>query len=539
MVSYNSSEVVQCLRQYEMFANSLKLINNLDERNMIVKQLTKLENRIIALTGEVYNEEYNALINKECRLLDEEENRLIALIELINQRLSYVEKRCNNHYALTGESIDALDVLGADALDSFENKARIIDKYKKNIRLKEELEADIKTLSNKVSLANEKIEINKSLNEQLEHTFKETLDDAFQRLDLLTLLDVRDDVEYAYYETEKSLRLAESNLEVAKTGSLGILSDGEEMLRQVSEDYDKYRDQISIIKLIEINEQTVNSYDELVAKRRRVNEILKYVKNQDLLDMIVDMVTKQFSTILMEQQDVNTFNDLAIERERKLEAIAEIDSENNSEEFKSVLTDLIANERKRKEKMLEEQRKIEEMEKQKRLEIQRKKQEEVLKRQRIIEEARKKEIERRTKKLLEEQNNSILQGKKKEKELSETIGNDENVTVNHQEEKEPVEVALTRESFQAIKLESNKIDDKQVVTKKTIEEDLFAEFNSKSSDGDSSLNVDDLFSRLDEKMPDNKFPDMSFDEYMTNFSEDKIEKTDTLFDDTSFPSIPL
>ena len=537
MVSYNSSEVVQCLRQYEMFANSLKLINNPDERNMIIKQLTKLENKIIALTGEVYNEEYNALINKECRLLDEEENRLIALIELINQRLSYVEKRCNNHYALTGESIDALDVLGADTLDSLENKARIIGKYKKNVRLKEELESDIMTLSNKVSLANEKIEINKSLNAQLEHTFKETLDDAFERLDLLSLLDVRDDIECAYYETEKSLRLAESNLEVAKAGSADVLSDCEEMLRQISEDYDKYRDQINIIKLIEINDQTVNSYDELVAKRRRVNEILKYVKNQDLLDMIVDMVTKQFSTILMEQQDVNTFNDLAIERERKLEAIAEIDSENNSEEFQSVLNDLIANERKRKEKMLEEQRKIEEKEKQKRLEIQRKKQEEVLKRQRIIEEARKKEIERRTKKLLEEQNNSVLQGKKKEKESS--VGDDENMTVNHQEEKAPVEVTLTRESFQAIKLESNKIDDKQAVTKEAIEEDLFAEFNSKSPDNDSNLNVDDLFSRLDEKMPDNKFPDMSFDEYVANFSEDKIEKTDTLFDDTSFPSIPL
>ena len=537
MVSYNSLDVVQCLRQYEMFANSLKLIKNVDERNMVVKQLTKLENKIISLTSDIYEEEYNSLANKECGLLDEEKNRLVSLIELINQRLAYVEKRCNNHYALTGESIDAPVVLGADTLDSLENRARIIDKYKKNIRLREELENDIKNLSNKISLANEKIEINKSLNVQLEATFKETLDDAFQKLNLLSLLDIKEDIEYAYYETEKSLRLAESNLEIAKTSPVGIASDCEAMLEEIRNDYDKYKDQVSILKLIEINEQSVNDYDELVTKRRRVNEALKYVKNQDLLDMIIDMVTKQFSTILMEQQDVNTFNDLAIERDRKSEAIDEIDNENNSEEFQAVLTNLIENERKRQEKILEEKRKIEEIEKQRRLEIQRKKQEEILKRQRVLEEARKKEIERRTKQLLEEQNNSILQGKKKEKPVVNYDAED----LSGNEEKDTNSEPMTRESFQArfnhVKIDNDKIE--KVDVKATIEQDLFDEFNNKSNDDGGSLDMDELFARLDEKMADNKFPDMSIDEYMSSFSEDKIEKTDTLFDDESFPSIPF
>ena len=40
MVSYNDNAVVQYLRQYEMFANSLKLIKNVTEREMIIKQLT-------------------------------------------------------------------------------------------------------------------------------------------------------------------------------------------------------------------------------------------------------------------------------------------------------------------------------------------------------------------------------------------------------------------------------------------------------------------------------------------------------------------
>ena len=122
MLTYNSSDVVQCLRQYDMFANSLNLIKNSEERSMIIKQLTKLEEKIIALTNEIYEEEYNALVNKECALLDEEKQRVNMLIELINQRLSYVEKRCSNHYQLTGDSIDVSDVLGASTLDDLESK---------------------------------------------------------------------------------------------------------------------------------------------------------------------------------------------------------------------------------------------------------------------------------------------------------------------------------------------------------------------------------------------------------------------------------
>ena len=93
MVSYNNSNVVQCLRQYDMFANSLNLVKTREEREGIVKQLTKLEHKIIELTNEIYEEEYQELANKECGLIEEEQSRLNMLIELINQRLSYVEKK--------------------------------------------------------------------------------------------------------------------------------------------------------------------------------------------------------------------------------------------------------------------------------------------------------------------------------------------------------------------------------------------------------------------------------------------------------------
>ena len=86
MISYNNSDVIQCLRQYEMFANSLNLVKNQEQREMIIKQLTKLEEKIINLTNEEYEEEYQALVNKECSFFDDERKRLSMLIDLINQK---------------------------------------------------------------------------------------------------------------------------------------------------------------------------------------------------------------------------------------------------------------------------------------------------------------------------------------------------------------------------------------------------------------------------------------------------------------------
>ena len=594
MISYNNSDVVQCLRQYDMFANSLNLIRSTDERSMIVKQLTKLEEKIITLTNAEYEEEYYELMGKECGLLDEEKNRIAALIELINQRLSYVEKRCNNHYQLTGESIDVNDVLGASELDELENKLKIIDKYSENVRQEALLEEDIKSLTSKISLASEKIDINKSLNLELETTFKKILNDAFSKLGLYELLDNRNNIEYDYYETEKLLTLAQLNYETAKNSHLDILADCQEMLSDISKDYTKYKDQINILKLIDIYENDVNDYNELLAKRREVNDILKGIKNEELLDLISDTVSKQYNTIMMEEQDINTFNDLALEKERKLETLSEIRDENNSEEFQSVLKVLIENEKKKQEKLLEEQRKIEEEEKKRRQEIERKKQEEILKKQKIIEEARKKEIEKRTKKLLEEQQNSVLQGRKKDSNVSfETI---KDVSLENEQNDEHEEIVQEKpvmsreERNHKLKLNdlNNKDDDNEeqelklkndeflFKNKVDIEKELFEEFNNKNvntithhddnddavvsknenkdDDSDNDLNNISLFgdkveeedkgnsllNKIENKMSNNSFPDMSIDEYMKNFDEDKLEKSDTLSDfGDEFPTIPM
>ena len=534
MISYNNSEVIQCLRQYEMFANSLSLVKTNEQRDMIIKQLTKLEEKIISITNDIYEEEYYALMNKECSLLDEEKNRITMLIDLINQRLSYIEKRCNNHYELTGDTIDIKDVLGSNELDSLENRVRIIDKYIKNVKLAKELNGEVKSLDNKIALAEEKIGINKSLNVELEATFKRVLDSAFSSLSLYNLIDIKSDIEYAYYETEKSLTLARLNLETAKTSPVNILAACEEMYNDISRDYMVYKDKINTIKLIEMFNNDVITYEELLNKRKEVNEILKYIKNKDLLDMITDTISKQFDTIIMEGQDINTYNDLVLERDRKLEALKEIDAENNSEEFQSVLKVLIENERKKQEKLLEEQRKIEEIEKQKRLEIERKKQEEILKRQKIIEEARKKEMEKRTKQMLEEQQKSVLQLKKKENSVSFETIKDQSLDNEVPEVKEDA----VREDTPLYK---NKDD---------IEKELFEEFNNKKVDNnevnnkpieiDLSPYMDNSEEIFEEKNNETAFPDMSIDDYMKNFDEKRVDSDlDNLFSEEDFPTIPM
>lgn len=547
MATYNNGSVVQCMRQYEMFANSLNLVKNNEEKNMIIKQLTKLEMKIIELTNEVYEEEYYSLANKECALLDEEKKRITMLIDLINQRLTYVEKRCNDHYQLTGESIDANDVLGANTLDSLENKVKIIDKYSKNIKLKEELENEVKSLSSKISLASEKIGINEKLNIELETKFKNLIGSAIEKCNYYELLDNREEIEYAYQETEKSLTLAEVNYETAKTSPMNILEDCQAMLEDIKKDYTKYKSKISILKLMEIFNREVNDYDELITKRREINDILKYIKDKDFLDMVLDTVSKQYNTIIMEQQDINTYNDLTLEKDRKMEALTEIESENNSEEFQSMLKVLIENEKKRQEKIMEEQRKIEEEEKKRRLEIERKKQEEILKRQKIIEEARKKEIEKRTRELLEQQQNSVLQGKKKETLSFENIkgisnGPVEDVSLrddvmNTENKKEENEI-LKREGFRKKQENLDKIDLVEnieqneevpvVKNKSVIEKELFEEFNEKPIE------------RNKVEKQENKLPEIDIDQYMKNFNENDVDDVDNIFnDDNIFPSIPL
>ena len=561
MVSYNNSNVVQCLRQYDMFAKGLNLVKTREEREGIIKQLTKLESKIISLTNEVYEEEYYSLANKECGLIEEEQTRLNMLIELINQRLSYVEKRCNNHYQLTEESVDVNDVLGASTLENLEERLKSIDKYSKNIQLEKELKKEVESLNNKIMLASEKVDINKSLNQELEKNFCDVLTRGFEKCGYFNLVDNRDAIEYAYYETEKSLTLAELNLETAKTSPINVIAECEEMLDEVKKDYIKYKEKLSLLKLMDVFNKEVSSYEDLISKRKEVNDLFRYIKNEDFLGMVMDTVNNQYNTILMEQQDINTFNDLTLERDRKLDALAEISEENNSDKFQNVLVELIRNEEVRQAKLLEEQKRIEEEEKKRLLEIEKKKQEEILKRQKIIEEARKKEVEKRTKELLEQQQKSVLQNKRRDTGFSfETIKDitDKDVSskkdvLESRQERDRIEEKnnssirydnrenndfFDNRNINIEKEEVNNVDvdlDKSVTLfrdKVDIEKELFDEFNNDTSyelnlNDDSGVDTELFETKNDEDNDDVFFKDSTDDDF---FFKGEIKDSDLEID---------
>ena len=55
----------------------------------------------------------------------------------------------------------------------------------------------------------------------------------FEKMGYYELFDNKNDIEYAYYETEKSLTLAELNLETAKTSPLNVLTECQQLLDEV------------------------------------------------------------------------------------------------------------------------------------------------------------------------------------------------------------------------------------------------------------------------------------------------------------------
>ncbi len=87
-----------------------------------------------------------------------------------------------------------------------------------------------------------------------------------------------------------------------------------------------------------------------------------------------------------------------------------------------------------------------------------------------------------------------------------------------------------------IDMHEEKIDIPIIKDKDSIEKELFEEFKNEYTFPTENKVEEEV---KEESIPDNnKFPDMSIDEYMKNFTVDE-SKTDDLFGDTSFPSIPM
>ena len=307
-----------------------------------------------------------------------------------------------------------------------------------------------------------------------------------------------------------------------------MINECQEMLNEIEEEYKEYNNKICILGLIEIYDRKVDTYDELLTKRNKIKELMNGVTNKEFLNRVETEINKQYSSIIKEEQDINTYNELLKRVEEIKKEINDIKEENNSEEFQQVLKPLLDNERKRQERILKEQRLKEEEERQKRLEIERKRQEEISKKQRLIEETRKKEMEKRTKQLLEEQQKSILN--KKNSYNFETM---KDISLNKEKENiEPIK-PNNEETFSNNKYINEVVDNYYFKNKYDIEKELFDEFNGQQFMNKEENNIEELPKK-------DKLPLGNFDDYAKKFDEGNIDKSefDELFSDNFFPTIP-
>ena len=242
---------------------------------------------------------------------------------------------------------------------------------------------------------------------------------TFERLELYKLTDSKEEIESAYNELEFSLQKAKENVKKAKAeGKENLIIECDSLLSSITLEYEKVKEKKYTLRLMEIYDNVISDYEQLLNKREEMNDILNEISSSHLYNIVGEELNKQYNTIKIEKQDINTYETLVSERERKFSELEQINEENNSDEFREVLDELLVNERKKQEERLQEQRKQEYEERQRRLIEEKRLEDERRKRQQLIIEERKKEQETRTKKLLEQQRKTLI---KKDNELEQKV----------------------------------------------------------------------------------------------------------------------
>ena len=417
MIEYANESVIKLLKQYDMLSKSLDFTTDLKQKNDICYQMTKIIQNVLEITNSIYEEKYLRVEKRSVYLMDEEKTRLLELINLINERRVYINNQIISNKELTGLGLDVGIILGEDKLEEYKAQVKIIDKYKNNMRLETVLKDEIKNLDVAIKKANDKINNNKSLNKHLEEKMIHLLDKTLEKLSLFELQEREKEIDLAYTELGYSLEKAKENAKVARRDCTEeIILECDNMLASITLEYERYKEKKLILHLITIYKTPANTYEEILAKREEINNILINITTSELYSIVGNELKKEYDTIKLEQQDVATLKSLMEERDVKSQTLQEINDENSSDEFKGLLANLLENERKYQEKLQLEQKKRE----QERLERQKieekRKQEEFVKRQKEIEEERNKEIERRTKQLLVEKQNPVLMTTRENKE---------------------------------------------------------------------------------------------------------------------------
>lgn len=406
-----------------MFLTSLNLTTDIVQRERICDQLDKIEKQILLETNAEYEEEYMRLIGEDTKLFDEEKNRLRKLISLITNRREYLEERKNKHKKITGSLVELTTLLGEDKLTTFKKRLKIIEKYEENKIRQENLIKDMKSLDIKISEASRSVKANMRLNDILENKMMTLISKTLEKLNLYALIDKKDQIQKKYESLEYAVNLARDNLKSAKElKDNEMILECDNMLSEIALEHSKYKEEINILKLIDIYDKPVSDYDELLKKRNAINEILKNIPESKLYEEINEELSKEYNTIKLEKQDIKNYDNLKLERERKNKLLYEIEEENNSKEFKAVLDDLIKSENKYREEQIRRARKLESKEREKKILEEQKIEAARVKRQKLIEEARLKDQMERAEKLKELQDKTVIQ-KKTYETSSEEINN--------------------------------------------------------------------------------------------------------------------
>lgn len=419
MLEYTSRQVTQLLRQYEMFLKSLGIMTLESDKDKIYAQMNKLLERIFEETNSIYEEEYMLLLGSNTYLINEEKERLLCLIKLIEDRIKYVKEKKDKHKSITGYSVVYPKILGEEKLGSFKRNIKIIDKFNENKKKENTLSIEINDLDSKISEAVKKIKNNKNLNTTLEKKMISMLTKTFERLDLYKLTDNKEEIELAYNELDYSLTKAKENVKKAKNEKKeNLIIECDSLLTSITLEYEKIKEKKYTLRLMEIYDNVISDYEQLLNKREEMNDILSEISSSHLYNIVGEELNKQYNTIKIEKQDINTYETLVSERERKFNELEQVTEENNSDEFRSVLDELLVNEKKKHEERLQERRKLEYEERQRKLIEEKRLEDERRKRQQLIIEERKKEQETRTKKLLEQQRKTLI---KKDNDTKENV----------------------------------------------------------------------------------------------------------------------
>ncbi len=553
MIEYANESVIKLLKQYDMFSKSLNYTDDIKQKNDICTEMTRLIQNVLDITNSIYEEKYKTVENRSVYLMSEERTRLLELVNLINERKAYVNNQITSNKELTGVGIEVKPILGEDKLESYKQQVKIIERYKNNIKLESVLKDEIKTLDANIKKANEKINSNQNLNRQLEEKMIVILDNALRKLSLGELKERQKEIDLAYTELGYSLEKAKENALIArKECSEEIILECDNMLASITLEYERYKEKKLILNLINIYKKPVNDYNKMLSKREEINNILMNITSSELYHLVGNELNKEYATIKLEQQDMSTLKSLVEEKNLKESNLEDIIAENNSEELKGLLANLLENEKKYQEQLKQEKQKKEQERLQQESIEEERRQKEIAKRQQVLEEERKKEIERRTKQLLVEKKNPVLNKSR------ESIREDKELSSKKEIPSPSVKESREKITQQRILNEKNSTRENSIPTQtrrinsspsKSLEkEDFFTQPKTRTSvvkEGIPVIKNKNLENevvtakRVDDNQLSNKvFPDISLEKKENIFpSFPEINKSNSFFDEDEFKDL--